>query len=84
MKFDYRGRVVEYVPPWGETPANREEMEMGFNRLALALAICAQRAATRALEPDEIDVLNFAVEAIAPGEVEPLPAENRIIIAGKH
>jgi hypothetical protein len=83
MKFEYHGRIVEYVPLWGQEPASKEEMELGFARLAMALAVCAQRAAVRALEEDELDVLNYAVEVIAPGAVEPLPAENRIILAGK-
>lgn len=82
MNFEYRGRIVEYIPPWGQEPESREQMEHGFAQLALALAVCAQRAAVRALTEDEIDVVNFAVEAIAPGAVEPLPAENRIIVAG--
>lgn len=81
MKFEYRGRMVEYLPPWGQEPQSKEQMEHGFAQLALALAVVAQRAAVRALEPDELDVVNFAVEVIAPGAVEPVPAENRIILA---
>ena len=80
MKFTYRDREVEYLPPWGQQPESKEQMELEFNRLAMAVAICAQRAAVRVLEQDEIEVLEYAVTVIAPGEVEPVPAENRIIL----
>lgn len=73
MKYSYDGEEIEYLPPWDEKPMNREETEVLFARLAVALVAVTLRAGERALVEDEMDVLKFAVEVLSPPWLRAMP-----------